>query len=322
MGSRKGLYVIDTLSKEVIDYLDEGGKTRDFICIDGKVKAYDESGVLYEIEGVGEGIESKLSKIDREIQTEETFTESDFTISDNMEQKYAELRERFQIAPPYQIEEAVRKEFLEDIKLLRATGARYQNDFLTLQEKFYSQSASVQYGSLGNDLYRGFYSPFVVKEKISSMVRRGRLLKRLTNKTERYYKYHFNQDGKLIIVERYLNETCLEVEFILRENEVAFGLRFDTRPMNGIERLSHLSLERFDEVGRIVRAIEYVVFLGLEQEQETYYLDWAEQREYEANSLALVTVVKGDVKVPKCEGERYKISLDFKGKYKVKYIEE
>lgn len=78
-------------------------------------------------------------------------------------------------------------------------------------------------------LHRGFYCPSLVRDYFLGNARRGRIIKRPTNRTVYSHKYTFGQDGKLQIVESVLpRNKGSKYEYLVYEENTVFGFAFDS----------------------------------------------------------------------------------------------
>lgn len=78
-----------------------------------------------------------------------------------------------------------------------------------------------EYSSGGETLHRGYYCPSPVDDLIFGGCRRGKLLKRLTKRTNPSYRYEFAADSRMLFVDKLC--TC-EKEVIVHENNSEIGL--------------------------------------------------------------------------------------------------
>lgn len=78
-------------------------------------------------------------------------------------------------------------------------------------------------------LHRGFYCPSLIRDYFLGNARRGRIIKRPTNRTSYSHKYIFNQDGKLQIVESVLpGGKGHKYEYLVHRGNTIWGFAFDS----------------------------------------------------------------------------------------------
>ena len=77
-------------------------------------------------------------------------------------------------------------------------------------------------------LHRGFYCPSLVYDIIVGNVKRGRRLKGITVKSKNYFLYGFDNQNRLIWVERYYNGVVAYSEYIVYDNQAIWGITLDS----------------------------------------------------------------------------------------------
>ena len=107
-----------------------------------------------------------------------------------------------------------------------------------------SAIAKTEIGSR-SDLHRGFYCPSPVYDIFVGNVHRGRLMKRLSKKSNNYYLYGFDCTGKLICADNYVNNQLVS-ENIYHTDTGVYGIILDQWG-----HISHGSREVYDN-GKLV----------------------------------------------------------------------
>ena len=103
-------------------------------------------------------------------------------------------------------------------------------------------SCYFQYGIGGMNLHRGWYCPSIVKDIVTGNCSRGRLVHQPKNTTKIAFKYFFDDNDRLSIVDSYYMGRYVSSEFIVYEDSVVRG--FTLLPNNTLMRYSE---ENYDE---------------------------------------------------------------------------
>ena len=117
------------------------------------------------------------------------------------------------------------------------------NDFIQngmIQQYQNEPCSRVEYGSGSRYMPRGYYCPSVALDKIIINARRGRLLKRLTQRSKPSHRFIFNEAGKLIMAETKapFPETT---EYIVYEENKILGFSIDAN-----NKITELSEENYE----------------------------------------------------------------------------
>lgn len=86
----------------------------------------------------------------------------------------------------------------------------------------------IAYTEIGarSDLHRGAYCPSPVYDIFVGNVKRGHLLKRLTRQNNNYYIYSFEENGKLVCVEHFINGKSVFEHLFYTGNNI-YGITLD-----------------------------------------------------------------------------------------------
>ena len=138
-----------------------------------------------------------------------------------------------------------------------------------------------EYSTGGEVLHRGFYCPSPIMDVVTGNCNRGKLLRRVTQRSKPSYKYGFNQDGSLLLVTSFRYDIdAIGIEIITRSGEQEIGISFQ-------EWSGGLQLERVSEClyqhGRLVSYID-----GLYCHSEKYVTS-LKKEEYEYSDAGLTT---------------------------------
>lgn len=123
--------------------------------------------------------------------------------------------------------------FVLECQRFSELAMRYNGQYHSLNIKLSKEIVTEEYSTGGELLHRGYYCPSPILDIVVGNCNRGRLLKHLTRKNKPSYRYGFNNEGKLILVDQInLNSH----EFIFYNNESEIGITFLGN--DGIQSLS------------------------------------------------------------------------------------
>lgn len=119
-----------------------------------------------------------------------------------------------------------------------------------------------QYSRGGLYMTRGYYCPSIVEELIVTNVTRGRLLKRLTDRSRPDYCYYFD-DGRLVLVQKNFSDEkgFHKYEWIDRQQDTEYSLKVDS------DRLFEITISKYEDERIISNA-----FLWCRSNFETFEL--------------------------------------------------
>jgi hypothetical protein len=105
-------------------------------------------------------------------------------------------------------------------KIYESNYNMYNNHYI----KYEKEIDFVQYSKGGDNIYDGWYCPSPVFDIIVTNVNRGKLLKKITEKTRFSYQYGFNKNKELIQIIHY-PESCRE--FIIKDKLSEVRIAYD-----------------------------------------------------------------------------------------------
>ena len=128
---------------------------------------------------------------------------------------------------------------------LRVQKAKIRQEYDQIHE------SREEYGIGSRYMHRGAYHPSPVTEHYIRNCRRGRIAKRVTKATRPTNRYLFDQEGKLFLVETYIDDNTTTTEYIFHEDNTIYGIKFAYWDKYGRYSDGTFSIERY-EGGRIV----------------------------------------------------------------------
>lgn len=94
-----------------------------------------------------------------------------------------------------------------------------------IQNPVNDRIARIEIGSR-SDLHRGVYCPSLVYDIFVSNIKRGRILKRLTRQSSNYYIYSFEESGRLVSAENFINGKSVFERLFYTDNHI-YGIILD-----------------------------------------------------------------------------------------------
>lgn len=111
-----------------------------------------------------------------------------------------------------------------------------------LCEAYESESpAKTEYAVNSRYLHRGFYCPSPVHRYVVSNSRKGKILKRLTKRSQVTHLYKYNTEGNIYYIEYYIGDYLNAREYIVWEDNIRYGYIF-----NHSRELSAVSAEIYE----------------------------------------------------------------------------
>lgn len=102
---------------------------------------------------------------------------------------------------------------------------------------FYAQNGPLQHSEIALSkeefasnarfLHRGYYCPSPIQDKLVGNAKRGKLVRRKTEKTKITHRYLFDSSNRLIIVEAFLPDGNKKTEYLVYKGNVVNGYAFD-----------------------------------------------------------------------------------------------
>lgn len=120
------------------------------------------------------------------------------------------------------------KTFQEECQRFVGWKKEYQDaaDFLNDQCK--EKVVREEYGVGGEMLDRGYYFPNPVYDIVIGNCNRGKLLKRITEKSKISFTYGFDISGKLIVVNRWIDGRIVTSEYLIYSGMIVLGITFSS----------------------------------------------------------------------------------------------
>ncbi|WP_169007344.1 hypothetical protein [Faecalispora jeddahensis] len=115
------------------------------------------------------------------------------------------------------------KPFLLECQRFSDIARHYGGKSQALYEELISKVISEEYSTGGELLHRGYYCPSPILDIIVGNSSRGKILKRLTSKSKPTYRYRFDGNNNIIII-NYIHLNCDEI--IIRKGELETGIAF------------------------------------------------------------------------------------------------
>lgn len=155
--------------------------------------------------------------------------------------------------------------------------------YLENKDKYLNYELNVvrkEYSVGGELLPRGYYCPSPIYDIIAGNCKRGKMLKRITSRSNPTYEYGYDKNDKLICVKCFLSEDCLTYDFEILEyfDNLVIGVTFSKMFTNEIKGLNEC---RYDSMNRIISFIHaYGSF-------NNFNIDNIEKEQYSYNSTGL-----------------------------------
>lgn len=182
----------------------------------------------------------------------------------------------------------IKKYIKETITRYKNIRLEYSESYDDLMENITKEIARKEYASNGINIYRGYYCPSLIQDIVVGNLKRGKLLKRITSRSNPTYEYCFDKNDNLILVNDLKDGKVIASEFILNENDYSLGVKyvfdcFDSKP--NIENISECF---YDDTGKMLRYVKgfYSLYSFSEVEFEQY--EYNEEGLYKAYMMDLV----------------------------------
>lgn len=130
-----------------------------------------------------------------------------------------------------------------------------------------------------SDLHRGYYCPSLTYDIVVGNVKRGKLLKRLSPKSKRYYIYGFDDSNRMLWCKEFSNKVLVSVEYLVYVEDYRYGFKFSTH-----HPLFAVTQEKIQN-GRIQN---YLYGHGFRDGTELVWVEWQEEN-YAYDEIGLKT---------------------------------
>jgi hypothetical protein len=132
--------------------------------------------------------------------------------------------------PP--IDEHIKLEYYSIQNELLKIYHEYMKSYNALEYCANSNTVRVEHASGGECLHRGFYCPSPIIDKLIGNVKRGKLLKQFTPRSKKYYKYFFDNNNRLIKIEKYEDFILFEYEYVIHSDSGSISVTFNEMDKN------------------------------------------------------------------------------------------
>lgn len=163
------------------------------------------------------------------------------------------------------------KPFLLDCQRFAEISRFYIDQYWSIFEKLSNDVFKEECAVGGDILHRGYYCPSPILDIVVGNGNRGKLLKRLTSRSHPTYKYRFDSDERLIIVE---HQNGVK-EIILQDGSIETGIEFS-------EKSGILSLSECIYNGSQIQSYAHCLYDSFNNQADNYHL---ENYEYSMDGL-------------------------------------
>lgn len=110
-----------------------------------------------------------------------------------------------------------------------------------------------EYSNNENGMYRGYYCPSPVDDLIIGGCRRGKLLKRITKRTNPDREYLFDSNNRLVAVNSLLDWKAVQTEVLIYEDNLVTGIDIDNYD-NSISEISECTYDSDNKIKSFLTA--------------------------------------------------------------------
>lgn len=190
---------------------------------------------------------------------------SDFTGNLKKQQNYLHSDENKVICRP----------FIHECQRLSEIAIQYSNQCKIIYDRLCNEVMREEHSTGGEALHRGYYCPSPTLDIVVGKGNRGRLLKRLTVNSKPIYRFGFNSNSELTIVDAlHLNSH----EIIIRDGRVETGIAFSI----------NLEIETLSECVYCHNQIVSYIFCGYDSYDRRIYEYRKETYKYSKEGLTEV----------------------------------
>ena len=116
---------------------------------------------------------------------------------------------------------------ISTIQRLENLAAQHKDQYRCLKAQLEKEVVREEFSTGGETIHRGYYCPSPVQDIIVIGSKRGRLLKRLTEKSKPTYKYGFNAKGEMLFAKNLHYGFDFEtIELMVRQEHTEIGITF------------------------------------------------------------------------------------------------
>lgn len=122
-----------------------------------------------------------------------------------------------------------------------------------LRELAVKSAVRKEYSNNENGIYRGYYCPSPVDDLIIGGCRRGKLLKRITKRTNPDREYLFDSNNRLVAVNSLLDWKTVHTEVLIYEDNLVTGIDIDNYG-NSVSEISECTYNSDDKITSFLTA--------------------------------------------------------------------
>ena len=125
-------------------------------------------------------------------------------------------------------------EFKEIIHEFCSVAEKYSHSMDDLNRFVATNTKRIEFGIQSKCLHRGYYCPSPIIDLLVNGTKRGKLTKALRKTTKECYQYNFDENDHMLSIEHYYSyphDSMHETEFIIKENDVEYGVTFQNEWM-------------------------------------------------------------------------------------------
>lgn len=122
-----------------------------------------------------------------------------------------------------------------------------------LRELAVKSAVRKEYSNNENGIYRGYYCPSPVDDLIIGGCRRGKLLKRITKRTNPDREYLFDSNNRLVAVNSLLDWKTVHTEVLIYEDNLVTGIDIDNYD-NSVSEISECTYNSDDKITSFLTA--------------------------------------------------------------------
>lgn len=157
------------------------------------------------------------------------------------------------------VKERRNKEFkLNEFMLSEKNRLAEKVDYYTpllknLRELAVKSAVRKEYSNNESGMYRGYYCPSPVDDLIIGGCRRGKLLKRITKRTNPEIEYLFDSNNRLVAVNSLLDWKAVHTEVLIYEDNLVTGINIDNYD-NSISEISECTYDSDNKIKSFLTA--------------------------------------------------------------------
>ena len=177
---------------------------------------------------------------------------------------------------------------------------QFEKDFEPTRDEYCLQSRY---------LHRGFYCPSLILEHIVDNVKRGRLAKRMTSRTNPTNGYFYDEDDIMRMTETYYPNGAFTTEYLFYEDNIVFGITCEPN-----YRIQMISVEKYSDNRIQSYLVAFFDHIKTDQVSHMEYQSYQygesclDAEWYDMNALSLLSP-----KYKSCRYQKYHFSTDEHG---------